>query len=173
MRPVPHQFIAHQLNIPVELLETTLQKCGKEGRIKENNTGLHIVHWEVYQAEYQRQEKLPNKECELIFDHWNQQNIMNHKKLPDDMRLAIGRSLKTYTMDEIKAAINNYTEILNGQEYFFKYKWTLRDFLKRGIEKFLDLEVAKSNFRREGGTARNPRDLPKTYSDSPDYADLK
>ena len=34
-----------------------------------------------------------------------------------------------------------------GKEYYFDYKWTLVEFLQRGVEKFLDLEVAKSNYK--------------------------
>lgn len=54
-RPYPHQFIASRLNIPVELLERTLIKCKEEGRISEDENGIHITNWQVYQSEYQRQ----------------------------------------------------------------------------------------------------------------------
>jgi len=103
----------------------------------------------------------------LIFNHWNQQGIIIHKELTNDMRSVIARTLRNYSAEEIKVTISNYAEIVTGEQYFFKYKWTLKDFLKRGIEKFADLEVAKSNFAKEkGGKARNPRDLPKTYTKS-------
>jgi len=109
-----------------------------------------------------------------VFNHWNQQNIIIHKKLTDDMRNAIIRALRDYTNEETRAGISNYAEIVHGQEYYFTHKWTLKDFLKRGLEKFTDLEVAKSNYRKEGkgATTRNSRELPKTYTDSPDYDDL-
>lgn len=109
-----------------------------------------------------------------IFNHWNQQNIIAHKQLSDDMRAAIIRTLRSYEAEEIKTAISNYAEILRGEQYFFKYRWTLKDFLKRGIDKFANLEIAKSNFRKEGkgATIRNSRELPKTYTKPPDYADL-
>lgn len=54
-RPYPHSFIAHRLNVPVELLKRTLTKCIEEGRIEENSSGIHIVHWAAYQSEYDRQ----------------------------------------------------------------------------------------------------------------------
>jgi hypothetical protein len=54
-RPYPHNFLANRFNIPIDLLETTLKKCVKEGRITENGDGIHIVHWKDYQSEYQRQ----------------------------------------------------------------------------------------------------------------------
>jgi len=54
-RPYPHSFIANRLNIPVELLDRTLSKCNDEGRISEDEHGVHITHWKAYQSEYQRQ----------------------------------------------------------------------------------------------------------------------
>lgn len=63
-RPYPHSFIANRLNIPLELLERTLKKCEEEGRIHENETGIHITNWKVYQSEYDRQK--PYREAKKI-----------------------------------------------------------------------------------------------------------
>lgn len=54
-RPYPHSFIANRLNIDIELLERTLTKCEEEGRINENDNGIHITNWKDYQSEYERQ----------------------------------------------------------------------------------------------------------------------
>ncbi|GAI45443.1 unnamed protein product, partial [marine sediment metagenome] len=54
-RPYPHDFIANRLNIEVELLERTLKKCIEEGRINENDNGIHVTNWKEYQSEYERQ----------------------------------------------------------------------------------------------------------------------
>jgi len=54
-RPFPHQFIAHELHISDELFERTLGKCKTEGRVTENEHGLTITNWKVYQSEYERQ----------------------------------------------------------------------------------------------------------------------
>jgi len=54
-RPYPHSFTANRLNITLELLEATLDKCIKEGRISENDNGIHITNWVAYQSEYDRQ----------------------------------------------------------------------------------------------------------------------
>lgn len=54
-RPYPHSFLANRLNIPLELFERALKKCIEEGRIKEDETGIHIVNWHAYQSEYDRQ----------------------------------------------------------------------------------------------------------------------
>ena len=54
-RPYPHSFIANRINIPLELFEETLKKCVTEGRLHENDNGIHITNWNAYQSEYERQ----------------------------------------------------------------------------------------------------------------------
>jgi len=54
-RPLPHHHIAHEIHSSLEDLESTIEKCIKEGRIYEDGSGLHITNWLAYQSEYQRQ----------------------------------------------------------------------------------------------------------------------
>ena len=86
---------------------------------------------------------------EYIYSRWNEQKIIVHKNI-DDYKSAIKIAIKKYGEGEVEQAIINYDIILKGKEYYFKYKWTLNDFLKRGIDKFLDLEIAKSNYLKGG-----------------------
>ena len=53
----PLDFIANQLNISRELLDTTLDKCVKEGRVIVKDGVISIVNWTAYQSEYERQKK--------------------------------------------------------------------------------------------------------------------
>jgi len=53
--PYPHSYLAGLLNIPLELFEGTLEKCKSSGRIQESPQGIHLLNWEHYQSEYQRQ----------------------------------------------------------------------------------------------------------------------
>lgn len=83
-----------------------------------------------------------------IFNFWNEQNIVIHKE-PNGSGSAINNALKTYTVDELKQAIKNYSEILHDQtKYYWSHKWTLKDFIHRGVDKFLDGDVARSNYAR-------------------------
>ncbi len=100
----------------------------------------------------------------VLFNLWNEQKIIAHKKLTDDIKRAIDRALKEHSQDEVSQAIKNYAEILKGDQYYFKYSWTLIDFLKRGLEKFLDLKIAQQNYLKEKGGSdgahqRRPRPL--------------
>ena len=102
-----------------------------------------------------------------LFDLWNSLGLIKHRKLTGDMTRAIKATSRDFSVAEISQAMKNYAHIVNDEQCFFKYRWTLRDFLKRGLEKFLDLEVALSNYR-EGGKAggKQPRQVrarPITY----------
>jgi hypothetical protein len=87
-----------------------------------------------------------------ILRYWNNQDIVKHRTLTDGIKQSIRKALKNYTIGDIELAIYNYGIILNSDDYFFKYRWTLQDFLSRhngnNIERFLDLEVAKQNFKK-------------------------
>lgn len=89
-----------------------------------------------------------------LFEHWNNQNVIVHRKLTEKVKRAISGALRDYSEEEIRQAISNYTLILEGPEYYFKHRWTLTDFLHRGLEKFLDLEKAKANYLRRGHDER-------------------
>jgi len=106
------------------------------------------------------------------FEFWNSQNIIKHKTLTDSIKRTIQGTLKNYTFEEIKASISNYAEILKGKEYYFKYRWGLKEFLSRGLEKFLTLEIAQSNYRKQkeapnGKDRRYPEE--KLYTDPDSY----
>lgn len=85
-----------------------------------------------------------------IFNYWNGWNIRRHRVLDDRIQTAIRHALKIHSEAEVCQAIANYQAILsNPDRYYFSYKWTLVDFLNRGLEKFLDPEIAKHNYARK------------------------
>lgn len=59
--PLPHEFIAHEFHAPLDLLESTLTKCKKEGRLSENGSGIQVTNWSIYQSEYDRQKSSRDK----------------------------------------------------------------------------------------------------------------
>jgi len=72
-----------------------------------------------------------NKDIYSIFDFWNSFDIIKHKKLNPVIENTIKKALKDFEVDEIKKWIENYAKILKSPETFFKYKWTLNEFLSR------------------------------------------
>jgi len=65
------------------------------------------------------------------------------------METKIHSALKEYSEYDIKVSIEKYSKILKGDEYFWTYKWTLDEFLVRGLTKFL--ESPTENFLKEKG----------------------
>ena len=103
-----------------------------------------------------------------LFSLWNKLGIITHKKLTSDMKRAIDSARKDYSQEEIGQAMRNYAVIVKGAEYYFDHKWTLVEFLSRrhsnNIERFLDLEVAKSNFRNKEAGRGAHRGYPEKTS---------
>ena len=75
-----------------------------------------------------------------VFDHWNQQGIVIHQQINGQMNAAITKAVKAYGVDKVKEAISRYAKAYYDPEYYFKYKWTLLNFLvrARGLPDFLD-----------------------------------
>ena len=86
--------------------------------------------------------------------------IIHHKTLNEARKTAIKSALKDYTEYEIYKGIKVYDEIIKSDGYFFDHTWTLEDFLKRGIGKFIDGDVARKNYaqRKEKSTEGNSND---------------
>lgn len=66
-----------------------------------------------------------------IFDYWISKGIYKHKELTKDMEDAIKRTLKDYTLEQIKEAIDNYAEMYKSDYEYCSYKWTLIELLTK------------------------------------------
>ena len=75
-----------------------------------------------------------------MFNYWNSKKIVPHRELTDERKKAIEKSLKLYSVDEIKTYIDRYNTILKDSKSSFNYQWNLVDFLNRknGISSFTD-----------------------------------
>ncbi|WP_419867517.1 hypothetical protein [Clostridium perfringens] len=102
-----------------------------------------------------------NQDISTIFDYWNSKGIIKHKELKEDTKKAIKKSIKNYSINEIKQAIDTYSEILKS-EYYFNYKWNLKDFLNRNnaISTFMEDGSNKANYE-EWKNKNKPKEEPK------------
>ncbi len=58
----PHSWLASKLNIPLELLEETLEICKNQDRVSENDTGIRVLRFAYYQSEQKRSQLEEQKE---------------------------------------------------------------------------------------------------------------
>ena len=108
------------------------------------------------------EEKDPS-ETEVLFDLWNTLGVVKHRKLSGDMTRAFKATSRDFTAAEISQAMKNYATIVNDEQCYFDYRWTLQDFLRRGLRKFLDLEVALNNYRKGDNNAGPTRGKTDTH----------
>jgi len=83
-----------------------------------------------------------------IYSHWNNKKIVVHLKLNEKIERKIKSVLSDYGESDVIKAIDNYAEILTHPElYYWTHRWTLVDFLQRGLEKFMDNADPLNNFK--------------------------
>lgn len=94
-----------------------------------------------------------------VFDFWNTKRIVMHRKMTESVKGHISASLKSYKVEEVMTAIENYNTILNGDEYYWTHKWTLSEFLVRGLDKFVDDNEPLNSFLKvqKQSQAKKPR----------------
>ncbi|MDC4246027.1 hypothetical protein [Clostridium perfringens] len=110
-----------------------------------------------------------NQDISTIFDYWNSKGIIKHKELKEDTKKAIKKAIKNYSIDEIKKAIDTYSEILKS-EYYFTYKWNLKDFLNRNnaISTFMEDGSNKANYE-EWKNKNKPKEEPKLKNNTSNF----
>jgi hypothetical protein len=101
--------------------------------------------------------KIPNhsEDIQEIFKVWNAANISVQKRLDKTTERVIRSVLKEYPVDEIKASIENYANVLRDPTYLFSYKWRLAKFLKRGLDDFLPEAEPLERMPRAGNYANS------------------
>ena len=113
------------------LLVNKSKSASKQNEMKVVNKPLHT-------KETITKETIQKKHNALL-DFWNGKNITRHANLKPDIESAIKKALKDYSVEDIEKAIETYSIIYHGAEYYFKHKWTLAEFLSRskGLPVFL------------------------------------
>ena len=88
----------------------------------------------------------PKEDIHSIFEFWNKQGIIIHRKF-DSLKSNISAALKLYSRKEIEKAISNYSKVLKGDEFYWTYRWGLKDFLQRGLENFTEENKPLDNYK--------------------------
>ncbi len=89
----------------------------------------------------------PTKEqIRKIFEYWNTKEITIHRSIDKHERHIVA-ALKHYSVVEISSAIANYAIIIKSSDYYWSYAWTLKDFLCRGLDRFVSENDPFKNFK--------------------------
>lgn len=109
-------------------------------------TLIKINNWKDYQDTESRmkterkQNETNNNYKELernniypeILEYWNKGQVVIHKEVSDECKKYIDKFLKEFEVEDLKKAIRAYAETYHNDECYFKHKWTLEEFVKRG-----------------------------------------
>lgn len=87
-----------------------------------------------------------------ILNFWNSKKIIIHeptKELLETIEKIIKK--KKYKKDDIVQAIKNYSTVLTDEKYFFKYIWSLENFLsrKKALPSFLEGGENWENYKQK------------------------
>ena len=91
-----------------------------------------------------------------LFNHWNEKGIIRHRSMNQAMQSHMNARLEDYSIDELKKAIDNYSIILQSDNYYWTHKWSLQDFMKpNNVARFVDESEPLSNFKSNKTTNDN------------------
>lgn len=110
-----------------------------------------------------------DKDILYILSYWNEKGIIVHKE-SKDLLDTIGKAIKTYGVEEIKKCIDRYHTLLTDENYFFNYKWTLKEFLKQknAISSFSDEGSKWNDYINRPKVSNNKKvvkEVPNWYND--------
>lgn len=107
-------------------------------------------------------------EAKTVFAHWNNAGLIKHRELTQDIVGSINSALGKYSVEQVNAAVANYSAIAKaepGKYYWTHSSWTLKQFLQRGLDRFVDdARPLERMLKRSGDTPRPKRD--ETYYNS-------
>jgi len=91
------------------------------------------------------------KEYKDILSFWNSQNIIKHseKVFLTYLKKKHKDKINLYGVDKVKEAIKSYSLILKSDKYYWSYKWSLWDFLQRGLDKFIAEANPFENYKKK------------------------
>ncbi len=145
------RFWSESCLLRLEGINQRSQKASKSAMIRwESITNAMPMHSEgnaIKKEKKERKENIYSAFYSKLLEIWNNHKIIQHRYLTDSCRGHINSRLENgYTEKDILQAIKNYAHILSEPRYYWKYRWTLDEFLVRGLDKFMDLETAKQNY---------------------------
>lgn len=127
----------------------------------------HISEWpgtnspsdSAPRIEYNRIEY--NRIKESIYDFWNSKKIIEHSVFTDDMKKNIDRVLAKYSEDDLKKAITNYADIFHDPDCFFKFKWTLSEFITRKNWFSVFIDKRPEDYKTRSGKSKQLEEYQK------------
>jgi len=109
-----------------------------------------------------------------LLNFWNSKEIIVHKQT-DELLESIEKTIKKKKLkeDNIKKGIENYNTALKDKEYFFKYIWSLENFLsqKKALSSFLEGGESWENYKAYREAGKGGDNIAKRFATEREYTD--
>jgi len=140
-------------------------KIGSTSRTHKQAHKLYVCNYYNFQQQAHKQAHKENSQYTIINTNntlkeqiyivgnfWNKKGIIHHgpktiEKLKRHLLVPYGDG--DYWTDDICKAICNYSTVLFGEQYFWSHRWTLKEFLQRGVDRFVDEAQPLTNFLKQ------------------------
>jgi hypothetical protein len=137
-------------------------------------------HGRTQNTEHRTQNSEPIKhknqeDIYTVFNKWkSSKNLISHRELSQAFETAISAKLKSFSVDEICSAIEEYDFICGSPDHYWTYSsWSIKDFLQRGLEKFLPESKPRDNYKNNGKPGSKGRDTDKGWDEIYEEAGFK
>lgn len=85
---------------------------------------------------------------ESVIECWQSRDpLPTHRVIDKPTRKLIDQAIQTHGVQEVIDAIKSYATVLASPEHYWSHRWTLGEFLKRGLARFLPEMNPLENFR--------------------------
>lgn len=102
-----------------------------------------------------------DKDINYILDSWNKQNLQQHKisTVERNIKKSHKDIIDDYGIDVTVKAIVNYSYIIKSKDHYFNFSWTLWDFVKRGLDRFVDSANPLENFKNKNSAQKEQKSI--------------
>lgn len=139
--------------IPYEEFNNALNKFKENKFIDIKGKKIHINPPDMFLKDKDKQSKELNKAFKDVVEHWNtKDSLMSHNiATVSPYKAKIQGFISKIGQENIEKAIDAYDTIIGSDDYWYTYKWTLIDFLKKGLSKFMPTDGYDPyvNYRRK------------------------
>lgn len=109
----------------------------------------YVVHTKTLKADQTRLDQTRLEEdINQILNYWNSKAIYIHceEVVEKNIHKKHTDIIELYGIEKIKQAINLYSQVFKGDKYYWTHRWSLWDFICRGISKFVPEADPLNNF---------------------------
>jgi hypothetical protein len=175
---IANEWFKDDKDVTEQKVRTALKKLERFGFLTmkptSNYTLVEVLNYNVYQSKDKETNQVNNQEetksqpsdnqvsttnkndknvkeeLYIVFDHWISKEIIKHKSLNGQMKSHINARLGEHGLEAVLKAIDNYSEVLKEDNYYWSHTWTLQDLMKpnnliRFTEEAKPLETFRNN----------------------------